>query len=211
MVISEQINAFSSFFKVSRETIYSLKKYEELIIHANKTLNLIGKSTINKIWERHILDSFQVIDFIDKNDISITDLGSGAGFPGIVLAIAAEDRKIPLKINLIEKSKKKKIFLESVIKKINLNAEVVCENILDNEKKLMGNVFVARAFKPLPIILKLINNKAVYFNKFFIFLGKTGNKELLEASKSWDIEYKQRVSVTSGDSIIIEVRKLKKK
>jgi len=211
MVISEQINAFSSFFKVSRETIYSLKKYEELIIHANKTLNLIGKSTINKIWERHILDSFQVIDFIDKNDISITDLGSGAGFPGIVLAIAAEDRKIPLKINLIEKSKKKKIFLESVIKKLNLNAEVVCENILDNEKKLMGNVFVARAFKPLPIILKLINNKAVYFNKFFIFLGKTGNKELLEASKSWDIEYKQRVSVTSGDSIIIEVRKLKKK
>ena len=211
MVISEQINAFSSFFKVSRETIYSLKKYEELIIHANKTLNLIGKSTINKIWERHILDSFQVIDFIDKNDISITDLGSGAGFPGIVLAIAAEDRKIPLKINLIDKSKKKKIFLESVIKKLNLNAEVVCENILDNEKKLMGNVFVARAFKPLPIILKLINNKAVYFNKFFIFLGKTGNKELLEASKSWDIEYKQRVSVTSGDSIIIEVRKLKKK
>tara|TARA_B110000438_G_C15644702_1_gene576921 strand:- start:94 stop:729 length:636 start_codon:yes stop_codon:yes gene_type:complete len=211
MVIREQITAFSSFFKVSRETIYSLKKYEELIINANKTLNLIGKSTINRIWERHILDSFQVIDFIDKNDISITDLGSGAGFPGIVLAIAAEDRNIPLKINLIDKSKKKKIFLESAIKKLNLNAEVVCENIFDNEKKLIGDVFVARAFKPLPIILKLINNKAIYFNKFFIFLGKTGNKQLLEASKSWDIEYKQRVSVTSGDSIIIEVRKLKKK
>ena len=110
MVIREQITAFSSFFKVSRETIYSLKKYEELIINANKTLNLIGKSTINRIWERHILDSFQVIDFIDKNDISITDLGSGAGFPGIVLAIAAEDRNIPLKINLIDKSKKKKYF-----------------------------------------------------------------------------------------------------
>ena len=92
-----------------------------------------------------------------------------------------------------------------------MNAEVVCENIFDNEKKLIGDVFVARAFKPLPIILKLINNKAIYFNKFFIFLGKTGNKQLLEASKSWDIEYKQRVSVTSGDSIIIEVRKLKKK
>ena len=211
MVSYVQMDTFSRFFKVSRETIYSLKNYEKLIIDANKTLNLIGKSTINQIWERHILDSFQVIDFVDKNDISITDLGSGAGFPGIVLAIAAEDRKIPLKVNLIDKSKKKKIFLESVIKKLNLNVQVICENIFDNEKKLEGDVFVARAFKPLPTILELINNKAIYFKKFFIFLGKTGHKELLEASKSWDIEYKQRVSVTSSDSIIIEVRKLKKK
>ena len=211
MVSYVQMDTFSRFFKVSRETIYSLKNYEKLIIDANKTLNLIGKSTINQIWERHILDSFQVIDFVDKNDISITDLGSGAGFPGIVLAIAAEDRKIPLKVNLIDKSKKKKIFLESVIKKLNLNVQVICENIFDNEKKLEGDVFVARAFKPLPTILELINNKAIYFKKFFIFLGKTGHKELLEASKSWDIEYKQRVSVTSSDSIVLEINRIKKK
>ena len=182
MVSYVQMDTFSRFFKVSRETIYSLKNYEKLIIDANKTLNLIGKSTINQIWERHILDSFQVIDFVVKNDISITDLGSGAGFPGIVLAIAAEDRKIPLKVNLIDKSKKKKIFLEWVIKKVNLNVQVICENIFDNEKKLEGDVFVARAFKPLPTILEVINNKDIYFKKFFIFLGKTGHKELLEAS-----------------------------
>ena len=208
---SEQINTFSRFTKVSRETLYSLKKYEEIIIEANKTLNLIGKSTISQIWDRHILDSFQVIDFIDKNDNLITDLGSGAGFPGIILALAAKDRQIPLKINLIDKSRKKTIFLESTIKKLKLNVRVICENIFENEKKLIGDVFVARAFKPLPIIFELINNKAIDFKKFFIFLGKTGNKELLDASKSWDIEYKQRVSVTSTDSIIIEVNKLKKK
>ena len=211
MVREDQIDTFSRFSKVSRETISSLKKYESLIITANKDLNLIGKSTIDEIWERHILDSFQVIDFVDKNDTMITDLGSGAGFPGIVIALAAKDRKIPLKINLIDKSRKKTIFLKSVVSKLKLNVEVICENIFESEKKLKGNNFVARAFKPLPVILKLINNKGINFKKFFIFLGKTGNSELLEASKSWDIEYKQRMSVTSSDSIIIEVNKLKKK
>ena len=92
---SSQIDTFNRFARVSRETIISLKEYEELLIKANKSLNLIGKSTIDQIWNRHILDSFQVIDFIDKNDKSLIDIGSGAGFPGLVLAIAAKDRKIP--------------------------------------------------------------------------------------------------------------------
>jgi len=76
---------------------------------------------------------------------------------------------------------------------------------------LSDDVFIARAFKPLKIILELIHNKAENWKKIFIFLGKTGKNELLQASKSWDIEYKQRVSVTSSDSIVIEINRLKKK
>jgi 16S rRNA (guanine527-N7)-methyltransferase len=207
----DQIRNLVNLCKVSRETISILRKYESILIKANKTLNLIGKSTIKQIWQRHILDSYQIIDFIDKNDNIITDLGSGAGFPGIVLAIAARDRKIPLKVNLVDKSKKKKIFLELAIEKLELDVVVTCENVLENENKILGDVFVARAFKPLPTILKLINKKAPNFKKLFIFLGKTGSNELLEASNSWDIEYKQRTSITSSDSIIIEVNKIKKK
>ena len=105
------IDTFSRFTQVSRETIISLKKYEDILIEENKTLNLVGKSTINDIWIRHFLDSVQVIDFIDKNSKTLVDLGSGAGFPGIVLAIALKDRKIPITINLIEKSPKKIITL----------------------------------------------------------------------------------------------------
>ena len=93
-----EIDTFSRFSQVSRETIISLKKYENDLIIANKNLNLVGKSTIDKIWIRHFLDSAQVIDFIDKNSKTLVDLGSGAGFPGIVLAIALKDRKIPMKI-----------------------------------------------------------------------------------------------------------------
>ena len=208
---SVQIDTFCRFIQVSRETITSLKKYEDLLIKANKSLNLVGDSTINQIWSRHFLDSAQVIDFVDKNDKCLVDLGSGAGFPGLVLAIACKDRKIPLKIKLIEKSSKKVKFLKNVIEELDLKVEVFNQNILEEEIKFVEDVFIARAFKPLKKILQLMHNNAENYKKIFIFLGKTGKNELLQASKSWDIEYKQRVSVTSSDSMVIEINRFKKK
>ena len=112
---SIQIDTFSRITRVSRETITSLIKYEDLLIKANNGLNLIGNSTIKQIWTRHFLDSYQVIDFINKNDNNLIDLGSGAGFPGLVIALACRDKKIPLKVNLIEKSPKKVKFLKKII------------------------------------------------------------------------------------------------
>ena len=206
-----QIDTFYRLTRVSRETITSLKKYEDKLIKANTTLNLIGNSTIKDIWKRHFLDCVQVIDFIDKNDKTLVDLGSGAGFPGLILALALKDRKILLKIKLIEKSPKKVKFLRDLINELHLDVEVINQNILKEPKKLLEDVFVARAFKPLKIILQLIHNKAANWKKIFIFLGKTGKNELLQASKIWDIEYKQRVSVTSNDSTVIEINRLKKK
>ena len=205
-----QVDTFTRITQVSRETIISLEKYENNLIYANKTLNLIGKSTIENIWSRHFLDSVQVIDFIDKNDKTLVDMGSGAGFPGLVIAIMFKDRKFPLKIKLIEKSPKKVKFLRNLINELNLDVEVINQNILEDPKKLLDDVFVARAFKPLKIILELIHKKAKNWKKIFVFLGKSGKNELLDASKSWDIEYKQRVSVTSNDSFVIEINKLKK-
>ena len=208
---SEQIYTFSRYSQVSRETIVSLIKYEELLIKNNKTLNLVGNSTINYIWYRHFLDSFQVIDFIDKNQKTLVDLGSGAGFPGLVLSIVAKERKIPLKIKLIEKSKKKINFLKDIITKLNLNVTVIYQNVEDEKFYFNDDAFVARAFKPLPKIFELMHNKAKNFKKIIIFLGKNGKDGLLQASKNWDIKYKQRMSVTSNDSFIIEVNKLIKK
>ena len=206
-----QITTFNRFTRVSRETITSLNKYENLLINANKNLNLVGKSTIKDIWDRHFLDSAQVIDFIDKNDKSLVDIGSGAGFPGLVLAILAKDRKIPLKITLVEKSLKKVKFLKQTIQQLNLNVEVLSINVIEQANKFPNDVFVTRAFKPLKIILKLMHKKTNNLKKFFVFLGKSGHEQLLQASKSWDIEYKQRMSVTSSDSIVVQINKLKKK
>ena len=206
-----QISTFCRYTQVSRETISSLKKYENLLIEHNKTLNLIGKSTISEIWLRHFLDSSQVIDFIDKNEKTLVDLGSGAGFPGMVIAILAKDRKIPLNVKLIEKSPKKASFLREIIRNLMLNVEVTNINVLEQAVKLRADLIVARAFKPLKNILHFLDQKVENWKKIFLFLGKNGKSELLQASKSWDIKYKQRMSVSSSDSIVIEINRLKKK
>ena len=206
-----QIDTFSRFTQVSRETIRSLNIYENILINVNKKFNLIGNSTINNIWNRHFLDSFQVIDFIDENDNSIVDLGSGAGFPGLIIAILAKDRKIRLKVKLIEKSTKKALFLREIVNYLNLNVEVLNINALTYTKKLEADLIVARAFKPLRIVLQFLDKNTENWKKVFLFLGKTGQSELLQASKSWHIKYKQRMSVTSNDSVVIEINKLKKK
>ena len=211
MVRSEQVDTFSRFTQVSRETITSLKKYEKCLIESNKTLNLVGKSTINDVWIRHFLDSSQVIDFIDKNSKSVIDLGSGAGFPGLIVAILAKDRKIPIKVNLIEKSKKKALFLKRVINDLKLDTHVLNLNVFELTDKIQTDLIIARAFKPLKTILRLLDQKVENWKKIFLFLGKTGQNELLQASKIWDIRYKQRRSVTSRDSIVIEINRLKKK
>ena len=206
-----QIDTFSRYYQVSRETLTSLMKYEELLLEGNKSLNLIGSSTTNYIWHRHFLDSVQAIDFIDKNQKTLVDLCSGAGFPGLVISVIAKDRKIPLKIKIIEKSKKKVIFLKKVVSELKLNSDVINQNVEDEKFCFDDDTFVARAFKPVPKILELIHNKAQNLKKIIIFLGKNGMSELLQASKNWDIKYKQSMSVTSNDSFIIEINKLLKK
>ena len=148
---------------------------------------------------------------VDKNDEAMVDIGSGAGFPGLIIAILAKDRKIPLKIRLIEKSPKKVKFLKDVIAKLKLDVKVSNENILEQDNELNEDLIISRAFKPLKIILELIHKNAKNWKKIFIFLGKTGQNELLRVSKNWDIEYKQRMSVTNSDSIIIEINNLEKK
>ena len=208
---SAQIDTFSRLTQVSRETITSLIKYENYLIKSNKVTNLIGRSTINQIWLRHFLDSSQVIEFIDKNDSNLVDLGSGAGFPGLVIAIIAKDRKIPLKVKLIEKSPRKVSFLKEIIQNLNLKVEVLNLNVLRQPGKLRADQIIARAFKPLKIILRFLDENTENWKKVFLFLGKTGQEELLQASKIWHIKYKQRMSVTSNDSIVIEINKLTKK
>ena len=172
---------------------------------------MIGKSTLNNIWNRHFLDSFQVIDFIDKNCKTAVDLGSGAGFPGLVVAIAAKDKNYSLKVELIEKSPKKAKFLKEIISELKLNANVVVEDAFEKSFQINEEVIMARAFKPIKIILELIHNRAKNWKKIIIFLGKSGKSELDQASKSWDIEYKQTMSITSKDSLVIEINNLKKK
>ena len=111
----------------------------------------------------------------------------------------------------MEKSRKKTVFLKKVISKLNINAEVINEDVMQKSFELRENVFMARAFKPIQVILELIHNNAKNWKKILIFQGKTWEDELLRVSKTWDIKYKQRQSITSNDSVILEILEIKKK
>jgi len=196
--------------QVSRETIASLNIYEALLLENNRKFNLISKSTENILKTRHILDSAQAIDFIDKSSKICADLGTGAGFPGIVLSILFKERKYPIRIDLYEKSPKKCQFLSKIVKKLDLNALVFEKNVFE-QKNLEAGTIVARAFKPIQSVFEIVTKNFKNFKNLILFLGKNGKQTLLDASKVWEYEYKERKSVTSDDSFIINIKKIRKK
>ena len=145
---------------VSRETFPALEEFRSLLLSENKKINLISKSTEKDSVKRHIIDSAQIVDIIDKNTRTCIDLGSGPGLPGVVLAIILKKRGSKIKFKLYEKSMKKSNFLRKMIKHFELNAEVKQKNIFE-EKKLEADIIVARAFKPL--IIAWVTMKKVIF------------------------------------------------
>jgi len=196
---------------VSRETFSELNFYSQLILKKNKDINLISKNTENSINTRHIIDSAQIIDFIDKKDIKIcTDIGSGAGLPGIVISILMKERNKLFKMIFYEKSFHKSNFLKDIRKKLNLNTEINQKNIFE-QKNLKTDVIISRAFKPVPIIFEIAFKNFKKFKYIILFLGKTGKEILNEAMKKWEFDYVEKKSLTSEGSLVIKISNLKKK
>ena len=208
-------NNFSKYsildkFQVSRETLEDFEFFVEHLIKKNKEKNIISKGTVDNIRERHIIDSAQAIDFIDLNDNVCTDLGSGGGMPGIILAIMFKNLKSPMQFNLFEKSYHKSKFLKEVSSQLNLNTKIYNEDIFNSEKIITGTI-IARAFKPLPAVLELIHAKFPNFKNLIFFMGKKGKLTLIEAFKKWEFEYKEKESLTNKDSFLMNIKNLKKK
>ena len=200
-----------SYPNVSRETMVELNEFSDEIILKNKKINLISKSTEKLIKSRHILDSAQTIDFIDKKDIVMcTDIGSGAGLPGIVLGILMKPKKPVFKIIFYEKSYHKSHFLEKMSKKFKLNYEIHSKNIF-KEENLETDVIISRAFKPLPVIFEIAINNFKNFRYIIIFLGRSGKKILNDALKFWNFNYEEKKSLTSDESIIVKISNLTRK
>ena len=194
---------------VSRETFPELEEFRSLIIEKNKDINLISPSSELISRERHIVDSAQIIDFVDESDNLCTDIGSGSGLPGIVLAIIMKHKKSNMEFHLYEKSFHKSNFLRDVSKKFNLNTKIFQKNIFE-EKNLKTDLIVARAFKPVPVILNLANKNFSKFKNIILFLGKNGKEILKETLNYWEFEYKEKKSLTSEKSFLIKITNLKK-
>ena len=196
-------------FNVSRETFHVLDDFKKLVIQKNKEINLISAKTEKNFVERHTIDCAQAIDFINKNSNICTDLGSGAGLPGIVLAIMLRDKNLNTKMRLYEKSYHKSSFLKKLVKKFKLDVQIFQKDIF-REKNLISGSIVARAFKPLPIILELVEKNFKNYTNLVVFMGKNGKQLIKEAFKNCEFEYKEKRSLTSNDSFLINIKNIKK-
>ena len=195
---------------VSRETLKELEDYSQSILKTNKKINLISSSTEKSIKTRHIYDSAQTIDFIDKKDINIcTDLGSGAGLPSIVLGILMKSKKQGFKLIFYEKSYHKSNFLKEMAKKFKLEADVYQKNIFE-EKNLVTDVIICRAFKPLPVIFDIATKNFKNFKYIVMYLGKSGKNILKNVSTKWKFDLEEMKSLTSDESSVVKISNLKK-
>ena len=194
----EVINILKNKLNFSNQSIDKLKEFANLVLKENKNYNLIAKSTENQIWYRHILDSAQLVKFIDFNVSSMSDLGTGAGFPGIVIEIFNKNKAFHVK--LYEKSPIKRRFLTSVIKELGLNAEVL-GNVKDEE--LASDIIICRAFKKLGQVIQVSREIARKPHKLIILKGQNAQKELNNSLKTKKYPYKLENSMTNKDSKII--------
>ena len=197
---------------VSRETFLDFENYISMIIEKNKKINIISQNTSSKktIFERHIVDSAQIIDFLDFNSNTTTDLGSGAGFPGIVVAIILKNMKNNMDVHLYEKSYHKSHFLREVSEKLNLNTKVFQKNIFEI-KNLETGTIMSRAFKPMPVILDLVYENFSKYKNLIFFMGKSGKKIFEKSKDDWSLEYIEKKSLTNDESFLLNIKKISKK
>lgn len=185
--------------EISKEQEEQLEKYVDFLLKYNEKINLIGKSTIDDIWNRHIIDSLQVIKLIENKNIKLADLGSGAGLPGIVLSIAGIQE-----VHLFEKSPRKCEFLEQA-KQFSKNKIVVHNVDIDTFKDNSFNIITSRALGSLDLLLKFSQNLKNNNTKCIFLKGKKVFEELEEAKKHWNIQYNLVDSFTSNEGKIVEV------
>ena len=194
----EVINILKKSLNFSEHSIQKLKKFTNLVLNENQNYNLIAKSTENQIWHRHILDSAQLVKFIDFNVNSTADLGTGAGFPGLVVEIFNKNKAFHVK--LYEKSPVKRRFLTGVIKELSLNAEVlgdVRNEVIDSD------IIICRAFKKLDKVIQVSREIAKKPHKLMIIKGQNAQKEIKNSFKTKKYPYKLESSMTNKDSKII--------
>ena len=199
-------------FDVSRETCNDLESLISMIQKKNEEINIISKKTTHKedIRQRHIIDSAQIVDFVDLNTNTTSDLGSGGGIPGLIIAILMKKLKNSMKIKLYEKSYHKCVFLKDVSEKFELNTEIIQKDIF-KIKNIETGTIMSRAFKPMPIILDLVQKNFRKYKNIILFMGKSGRKILNETLKIWDLDYEEKKSLTNKDSFLLNIKNMEKK
>ncbi len=208
--MSPEQQSLMETYNVPRETIHRLSVYQDMLGTWNEKFNLVSESTLPHVWTRHILDSAQLLPFIPEYSLTLADMGAGAGFPGLVLAIMAQDLNRPLRVTAIESIGKKADFLQAVVDELKLNVEVRRERI-EAIRDLKADIVTARALKALPELLKYANH-LTHKDTICLFLkGKSLAEELTEAKKCWTFTAETHPSRSDDSGSVLVLKELRYK
>ena len=201
------VEFFIKKFNVSRETIEKLNIYNHFLLENNKLLNLIGKTTENNIFSRHFTDSAQIYDLIDDKS-EILDIGSGAGFPGVIIKILMDSKKVEGNIVLIDKSPKKCKFLNDLSKKLEITLKIQNVRIEDYKFNKISTI-VSRAFKKVIDTIDILFRNNDKIRSIILMKGKTYQHELEDAKKKYTFDLEKFRSITSDESYILKISNIK--
>jgi len=196
--------AFAEKVLVSRETLNRLKIHVDLLRDWSARHNLVSQRSLDDVWRRHVWDSAQLTAFVPRNATKIADLGSGAGFPGLVLAALLRER---VSVTLYEATRKKADFLQVAAKAMDLEVEIRNVRIEDVPNRPF-DVVVARALAPLGGLLDYSQRFCTPRTVCLFLKGQSVAAELTEARKSWRMKVSQHQSMTHPSGVILEIREL---
>lgn len=192
------------WLNVSRETSEALLTLEQLVRKWTSAVNLISKASVTEIWERHILDSAQIWPLLKHTPALWVDLGSGGGFPALVLAVIARDHSPKTKFTLVESDARKAAFLMQAIRTLNLNGQVIVKRI-ESVDALGADVVSARALGSLDLLLGFAHRHIKPSGRAFFPKGSTFQQELSAAHKRWKFNCHTHISRTDPQAAILEV------
>ncbi len=192
---------------VSRETFLRLETYHQLLQVWQRNINLVAASTLPHAWERHFEDSLQLLSYLPLEETSLVDLGSGAGFPGLVLAIA---RPETLKVTLVESDFKKCLFLETVSRETKTKVTLLRKRIESCQGDIKADVVTARGLSPLPLLLEYASSFMKENSTALFLKGKEAQQEIQEALKKWEFDLEIFPSLTDSRSSILKIKHLNK-
>ena len=206
--MNKDVEFFIKKFNVSRETIEKLNIYNDFLLENNKLLNLIGKTTENNVFSRHFIDSAQIYDLIDDKS-EIIDIGSGAGFPGVIIKILMDSKKVDGNVILLDKSPKKCKFLNDLSNKLDLKFKI--QNVkLEDYKFNKISTIVSRAFKKAIETIDILFKNNDKIRSIILMKGKTYQHELEEAKKKYTFDVEKFRSITSDESYILKISNIKR-
>lgn len=197
-------------YNVSRETIRRIKQFVELLRDWNSKMNLVSKNSMDSVWERHVLDSLQLAEYLPQDTLQLVDIGSGAGFPGVVLAIVMAEKFPAAKVTLVESITKKTVYLKDVCTKLGLQNVQIENNRVENIVFKAVDVITARAVASLEILCGYAFKMSQKKTKMLFLKGRTYAEENAAAAEKWKYDLRIYPNKYSEDGVIMELQNLRK-